>query len=191
MFETFATWRELKDAHKGADILALGLGPSLKDLHLYSPDLTVGVNDIWRYHETDYLCIGDSLSPSKTPFTAARRATIQASRPRALFHVHGDDPEHISTMILLKTKGYTAEPDLDELRAGIIPSAYTSIWMAVIVAWHLGAKSIGVLGMDITKDHVLFGHVHEIEACFRGLASAFSKDGCGVVQLCRGSSVGF
>ena len=181
--ETLSTWASLKDAHKGADILALGLGPSLKNLHLYSPDITVGVNDIWSRHETDYLCIGDSIRPGLTPFTAERLATIKASRPRALFHVNRDDPEHDSPMVLLETKGWTAEPDLDELRAGIIPCGYTSVWIAVIVAWHLGAKRIGVLGMDITKDHGLYWHLHEIECCFRGLASALGKDGCGLAQL--------
>src|SRR3954447_10923145 len=65
----------------GVPILVCGCGPSLNALPLPPPCLTIGVNDIGRRFDPDYLVV---LNPPEQ-FTAGRFRHVEASRPRALF----------------------------------------------------------------------------------------------------------
>jgi hypothetical protein len=62
-------------------IAVLGLGPSLSEFKAEEYEVSIGVNDIWRYIKTDVVVCLDY----QRAFTAERWRYIEDSRPKAFY----------------------------------------------------------------------------------------------------------
>ncbi len=176
-------WSELQGRNAGEDILVLGLGPSLEDAvgarcGWYT---TVGVNDIMGIHRVDYLVLADVLDN----FEPSRRAVVASSRPDVLVHAVPLDPVDWPgvELVRVRSEGAVARPNLVRVGGGMFPDGWTSVYMAVLVAWWLGARRIGIAGMDITPDHNLSAYLGWIDRAFQGLQEELQAVGCELRNL--------
>jgi len=127
-------------------IHVLGLGPSLSH---YKPDgnTTIGVNDIWKYHKTDYVVCVDM--PKR--FDCGRLRTIVDCSPKEFYTCYPRDWSG-----LRDNKGLNLAPlrgSVDTLTdKNQICFSNNSAFVATVMAYHLGAKRIILHGVDFT-DH--------------------------------------
>jgi len=119
----------------------LGLGESLKE---YKPsgNKTIGVNDIWKHYSVDYLICIDRPSG----FSKERFKTILNSKPIKFFS-HLEDWKiynpNFELMILTSPRG-----SLDNIEGTGICYSNNSMFVAVVMAYKLGAKEINIFGAD-------------------------------------------
>ena len=125
-------------------INVLGLGPSLPH---YKPDsnITIGVNDIWKHHKTEYVVCVDV--PKR--FDKQRLKTIIECRPIEFFTCYPRDwngLRDISGLRLAPIRGsvYTLTDKKQ------ICFSNNSAFVATVMAYHLGAKLIILHGVDFT-----------------------------------------
>jgi len=161
-------------------VAVLGTGPSIK-LFLAETairfDLTIGVNDIYKYMTTDAIVCVDK----PTAFTPERLNIINKSKPKIFYSqmvVWDSRPDFKKINIL---PGY---PDrfLDLNVPGYWKS-FCSPFIAVQVAWREhGATEIHVYGVDLTNhphlDHEL---CKKIKLHFGKLREALKQKGCEII----------
>jgi len=78
MMEELEKWR---DIHSGQDMIVCGCGPSVAELPQTLDIPTIGVNDIWAYHECNYILMLDGPKA----FKPERINRIVASMPDRWF----------------------------------------------------------------------------------------------------------
>lgn len=131
--------------HAGETILVCGCGSSLSQIVSPERYITIGVNDVGRLFQPDYLVV---LNP-RQQFRADRFRYVEESRARAVF-----------TQLELNIR----HPHVVRIRLGKYAGAdfsdpnclhYTrnSPYLALCLAIHMGAKRIGLIGVDFTNDH--------------------------------------
>ena len=160
----------------GKIIAVLGLGPSL-NLYKNEYDLSIGVNDIWRFHKTDVVVCLDK----RTAFNDDRFRVINECTPKAFYSqiVNWDFKEGFVKINFLPHYP-NAEISLD------IPQfykSYCSPFVAVQIAFrHYDAKEIHLYGCDMVN------HLHldqklctKIKVHFINLKSALEKKGCKLI----------
>jgi len=123
----------------------LGTGPSLKH---YTPDEneTIGVNNIWEFHQTDYIVCVDK--PAR--FEPKRLAQIKVSKP-GLFYTHllEDWAPFIGTAFKINLAPIRGSVDtLDDY--GRICWSNNSTYVAAVMAFHHKADRIILHGVDFT-----------------------------------------
>ena len=124
------------------DVLALG-----ESVHAYRDkgNVTIGVNDIFRFYPVDFLVIADP--PSR--FVQERKSVILNSTPKRFFSSFDDWRQLVNNFKILKlTKG---RGRLDKFDSEICFSN-NSPFIAVCLAYHMGAKRIVLHGVDL-KSH--------------------------------------
>ncbi|WP_420227248.1 hypothetical protein [Pigmentiphaga litoralis] len=137
---------DLRNHHAGATILVCGCGESLTRLTQAQGIITIGVNDVGRWFTPDYLVVLNT----RRQFTADRYAYIDASRAGTL-------------VTQLDPAGF-AHPDVVQFRLGrrggtelsdddTMAYSNTSPYVAIQLARHLGARRIGLLGVDFGDRH--------------------------------------
>jgi hypothetical protein len=175
---------DLRNHHAGATILVCGCGESLTRLPDTKGVITIGVNDAGRWFTPDYLVVLNE----RRQFDADRYAYVEASRAGTL--VTQLDPAGFAhpnvVRFRLGRRGGTAQSDDDTL-------AYSnnSPYVAVQLARHLGARRIGLLGVDFgdrhffgqTGPHALAAQLARIDAEYGALAAACQADGVELVNL--------
>ena len=124
----------------------LGTGVSLSH---YKPDgnKTVGVNDIWKYYETDYVVCVDI--PRR--FDEERLKTIVESDPIHFFTCYPlpwQSLRSVYALILAPIRGHVDTLD----NKNQICFSNNSTFVATVMAYHLGAKEIVLHGVDF-KGH--------------------------------------
>jgi len=195
MFEHFDIPREnlpttlsgFRNLHDGATVIVCGCGTSLAQLRQPKRFLTIGVNDVGRMFQPDYLVVLNTRSQ----FAYDRFRHVESSQARALFtHVNlGIRHPHIVKVLLGRRSG----TDIDNPNA--LPYTRNSPYVATMLALHMGAKRIGVIGVDFT-DHHFFGNtgrhplareLAEIDAEYRRLHAACERRGVRLVNLSESS----
>jgi len=176
-----------RDYHAGATIVVCGCGTSLSTLQNPERFLTIGVNDVGRLFQPDYLVVLNTRSQ----FTRDRFQHVESSRARAVFtHVNLGIPHPHVVKVLLGKRGGT---DFDNPNA----LAYTrnSPYVAAMLALCMGARRIGLIGVDFT-DHHFFANtgrhslsrdLAQIDAEYRRLHAACEKRGVEFVNLSESS----
>jgi len=152
------------------DVLALG--DSVKK---YEPtgDITIGVNDIWRYHKVNNLLI---IDPQKN-FTPDRLAWIWNSRPKKMYSHLGE---------------WSFMPNFEQIKlrhdkeisfeAGY-PISIISPYVAVGMAYHLYKPStITMYGVDIVNHSKIQHKLPRIIEDFRRMFIFLQSRNC-VLQL--------
>ena len=140
--------RDFGNYHAGKTILVCGCGSSLSEVVCPERYITIGVNDVGRLFQPDYLVVLNS----RQQFQADRFRYVEQSRATAIFTQLelGINHPHIVRFKLGRFAGSEfADPDaLDYSR--------NSPYLAVCLAVHMGATRIGLIGVDFT-DHHFFG----------------------------------
>jgi hypothetical protein len=139
------TLASFSNVHAGGTILVCGCGQSLNQLERPEEFITIGVNDVGRKFQPDYLVV---VNPPHQ-FTGDRFRYVESSQAKFIFTqldlgLAKDNVVKFS----LGTQGGTDFSNSDALN-------YTqnSPYVALCLAIHMGARRIGLLGVDFTNDH--------------------------------------
>ncbi len=178
------TLADFAGRHRGATILVCGCGPSLKDLPVRPGCISIGVNDVGRHFDPDYLVV---VNPP-AQFRPDRRQAITDSRARAVFTQYRDwRPQHaLRVPIALGAYG-----GADFTNQNVLHYTRNSPYVALCLAIHLGAARIGLIGVDFTDDHFfgatgvhpLAGSLNQINAEYARLRDACTARGVELVNL--------
>ena len=173
--------------HAGDTIIVCGCGPSLRDIPDPTGRLTIGVNDVGRLFDPTYLVV---VNP-RSQFTGDRFRWVEQSNARTLFTQL--DLGRVRPPVVrfrLGTYGGTELGADDRLH-------YTqnSPYVAVCLAAYMGAKRIGLVGVDFTDHHFfaatgrhpLAARLAEIDAQYRALCAALARRGVELVNLSAAS----
>jgi hypothetical protein len=164
--------------HYGEAIVVCGLGNSInsfRDPHRFR---TVGVNDIGRAFTPDYLFCMDARSA----FPRDRLGYIQESRAQYIFTNRdlGFSRDNVVPLSIRKADS----PRLDDPDALYhIGSPTTSPFMALCLAAHMGAKAIGLTGVDFTNGHFFAADgVHKLAGALPGIDERFFLLGSALLE---------
>jgi hypothetical protein len=179
--------RDFRGYHAGETLLVCGCGSSLSEVVAPERFVTVGVNDVGRLFQPDYLVV---LNPPQQ-FQGDRFRHVEESRARAVFTQLdlGINHPHV-VRFRLGTRGGVNFDDPDVLH-------YTrnSPYLALCLAIHMGAARVGLVGVDFTEHHFfgatgrhpLAAEFPKIEREYRQLAESCRRMGVEVVNLSRAS----
>jgi Glycosyl transferase family 2/Glycosyl transferases group 1 len=173
--------------HDGATIVVCGCGRSLAEFTDHEQFITIGVNDVGRLFQPTYLVV---LNP-RSQFSGDRFNYVAHSRAQALFTQLnlGINHPHIVRFTLGQKDGVAFDkPD-------VLPYTRNSPYVAVCLAALMGAKRIGLIGVDFTDDHFfgrtgrhpLTGQLAAIDQQYQRLEQALRARGVEVVNLSRES----
>lgn len=128
----------------------LGLGQSIELFNPEGYNFVIGVNDIWKFHKTDVLCVFDK--PDK--FTKERIDTINRSEPE-YFISHLDDYNTRKDFNKIKLQDsfplYSCNLDSEEY-----PISMVSPFIACAIAYKIfEATEIHLFGVDMKNHHVI------------------------------------
>ncbi len=182
--------RELRDFrgyHAGQTILVCGCGSSLSEIVAPERYIAIGVNDVGRLFQPDYLVV---LNP-RQQFQGDRFRFVEESRASAIFTqlVLGIHHPHIVRFRL----GRFAGTDFSDPAA--LNYTRNSPYLAICLAIHFGARKIGLIGVDFTDNHffaatgrhALSSTFAQIDREYKALYDACSRGGIELVNLSRQS----
>lgn len=175
---------QFKDAHRGESIVVCGCGESVEDLADPAAYTTIGVNDIGRRFDPDYLVVVNP--PSQ--FTGDRFRYVEASRARVLFTQLDNLRVPGATVVRFKLGSYGGVDLRDD---EVLDFTQNSPYVGVCLAARMGAKRIGLIGVDFTPNH-FFGktgthplahRLERIDQEYANLARACAGRGVELVNL--------
>jgi len=162
-----------------SDIIVAGLGKSIKDFAPVSQKyITIGVNDIDQFFSPTHLVV---LDPPRR-FTDKRRETICTTGALTIWTT----PEwpcfktdqrrrKITTLRFDNKSSFNIDRDIPHFR--------TSPIAGIGLAYRLGAKRIGVIGMDLLPDHHMHKYANIINEQLKKLAKMLLLKGTILVNL--------
>jgi hypothetical protein len=159
-------------------IAVLGLGKSLELFVKENYDLSIGVNDIWRFVNTDAIVCLDY----RKVFNPDRIKYIDESKPQAFYSqiVNWDDRPDFKKIDILP--GYPAERFCNLDLTGYYKS-YCSPFVAVQIAWKIyKADEVHLFGVDLV-DHPNLDHLlcDKIKMHFKHLKTALELKNCKMI----------
>jgi hypothetical protein len=178
-----------RDLHRGETMLVCGCGLSLTQI--ISPERfpTIGVNDSGRLFNPDYLVV---VNPP-AQFSRDRFRYVETSQARAIFTQLDLKISHPHVVkFALGSRGGTDVSDPHSL-----PYTRNSPYVALCLALFMGARRIGLVGVDFT-DHHFFGttgrhplslELNTIEAEYQVLARTCRNLGVEVYNLSANSAL--
>ena len=176
----FASFRNY---HDGETMLVCGCGSSLPSI--ISPERfpSIGVNDVGRLFDPDYLVV---INP-RSQFSGDRFKYVEASHSQAIFTQLDLGIAH-SNIVRFKL-GRRGGTDVSD--ASSLPYTRNSPYVALCLAQHMGAKRIGLIGVDFTEHHFfastgrhpLAGELNHVNNEYAALAQAFRQRGVDVFNL--------
>jgi hypothetical protein len=131
--------------HQDGMIIVCGCGESLNDLAHPERYITIGVNDIGRHFQPTYLVV---VNP-RNQFSGDRFRYVETSQAQYLF-----------TQLVLDLR----RPNIVKFRMGkyggtdfsdpeVLHYTQNSPYVALCLAVHMGARRIGLIGVDFTDHH--------------------------------------
>jgi glycosyltransferase involved in cell wall biosynthesis len=174
---------DFKGRHEGETVIVCGCGPSLNELPQPERWLTIGVNDVGRLFDPSYLVV---LNP-RTQFKGDRYSHVEQSRAQALFTQLDPGPVR-PPVVRFKLGRYGGT---DDGAGQVLHYTQNSPYVAVCLAALMGARRIGLIGVDLTEHHFfaatgrhsLAGRLREIDAQYTRLAQALRERGVALVNL--------
>ena len=151
------TLASFANVHRGGTVIVCGCGQSLNQLQHPERFVTIGVNDVGRKFQPDYLVV---VNP-RNQFAGDRFRYVEGSQSKFIFtqlDLGLANPNVVK--FSLGTQGGTDFSD-----ANVLHYTQNSPYVALCLAIHMGARRIGLLGVDFTNDH-FFGPtgVHSLTA---------------------------
>ena len=171
----------------GQTVVVCGCGPSLNELTQPERFTTIGVNDVGRLFDPTYLVV---VNP-RSQFKADRFRYVEQSNAQALFTQLDLGPVRAPVVrFRLGRHGGT-----DTEAADVLHYTQNSPYVAVCLAALMGARRIGLIGVDLTDHHFfastgrhsLAGRLREIDAEYGRLAAALRNRGIELVNLSSSS----
>ena len=176
-----------RNYHAGETILVCGCGSSLSEIVAPERFVAIGVNDVGRLFQPDYLVV---INP-KQQFRGDRFRYVEESRARAIFtQLHlGITHPHIVRFKLGKRGG------VDFTNPHVLHYTRNSPYLALCLAVHMGAKRVGMIGVDFTDNHFfastgrhpLAGEFPQIDREYNQLNESCLRLGVEVVNLSQES----
>ncbi|TVM02870.1 MAG: hypothetical protein CV087_08170 [Candidatus Brocadia sp. WS118] len=182
-----STLADYKNGHAGETIIVCGCGASLNEFKNPQDFITIGVNDVGRLFTPDYLVV---LNPPQQ-FKGDRFQYVRNSKARAIFTQLDLKLKHPNVVrIKLGKRGGTDFSD-----PTVLHYTQNSPYVALCLAAHLGAKRIGLIGVDFTDHHFfaktgrhhLTRQLSRIDGEYNALGRALEQLGIEVVNLSRES----
>lgn len=181
-------YSDFRNIHAGEKIVVCGCGTSSSGfLGRHEDFVTIGVNDLCRLFTPTYTVVVND----RTSFNDDRWRHIKSCGSKNIF-THLTKPEQLpvdnrSSIVQLKLgrHGGTSWQD------GRVDYTSNSPYIAVLVAAWMGAKSVGVIGVDWTPDHFfaktgdhsLSRRFELINAEYTRLHESLRSDGIELVNL--------
>jgi hypothetical protein len=191
-------FQALFNRHRGADVVVCGLGPSI---HGWEPPdglITVGVNDIGRHFTPDYLLVIDHPGVFKKWLPDPRLQHILDTKPKKAFltpasvgptwakHRTDGIPFMIASIprYAKKWPGWHSNnnPQIHHTIGG-------SPLPACSIAGFLGAKRIGLLGIDLYDHHAFKNHIDDTKEVWEGMKLFLAKKGVELWNLSERSAL--
>jgi spore maturation protein CgeB len=174
---------DFRGYHSGETFLVCGCGSSLSQIVAPERFVTIGVNDVGRLFQPDYLLV---LNPPQQ-FSGDRFRYVEHSRARAVFtqlDLRIPHPHVIRVRL-----GQRAGTDFSD--PNLLPYTRNSPYPALCLAVHMGARRIGLMGVDFTDNHFfaatgkhsLAGEVAHIDQEYRQLQASCIRMGVEVFNL--------
>jgi Glycosyl transferase family 2/Glycosyl transferases group 1 len=172
---------DFRDRHRGQDIVVCGCGASLKLLERPGRFVTIGVNDVGRLFTPDYLVVVNE----RRQFAADRYVHVERSQAKAVFsQLELAHPRAVRFRLGRRGGVDLADPEC-------LHYSSNSPYVAVNLARHLGARRIGLIGIDFDDDHFfgrtgrhpLAAQLPQIEREYAALAEACRAEGVELVNL--------
>lgn len=167
--------------HIGQRFIVCGLGESLREYNYTNftdEDVFIGVNDICREWQIDYLVCIDS----NNSFNSDRWRYIENNHAEAVF-------SHIDLPIKDKEKlvkiDFSNRNVYDLASPNKLHKSYLSPYVAVNIAYWMGASEIYMIGVDLVT-HPLKSRLTQINKDFFNLGNSLRSKG---VQLYNASSI--
>lgn len=174
---------EFRDYHAGETLLVCGCGTSLSKVVAPERFVTIGVNDVGRLFQPDYLVVLNPLHQ----FRGDRARYVEESRASALFTQLqlGVSHPHI-VRFRLGTRGGVSFNN-----PAVLHYTRNSPYLALCLAIHMGARRVGLIGVDFTDNHFfgqtgrhpLTGEFAQIEREYKNLQESCLRMGVEVVNL--------
>jgi len=171
---------------QGETFIVAGCGASLKYYSDFSKYYVIGVNDIERILTPDFLVV---VNDHRT-FMRGRWEHVRESLSPVIFtHLENPGPITRSSHMSKIQIGSRNAPNLDNL--SVVDYTMNSPYMAIIIAYQLGAKKIGLVGVDFTQDHFfaktgthkLSKHLRNIDHEYEVLKNNLENKGVKVANL--------
>ncbi|HST50361.1 MAG TPA: glycosyltransferase [Pyrinomonadaceae bacterium] len=181
------TLASFQHSHSGADIVVCGCGESLKELARPERFLTIGVNDVGRLFTPDYLVV---VNP-RSQFAGDRFGYVERSRSRFIFTQLNLGPLRAPVVkFRLGRYGGTDFADTE-----VLHYTQNSPYVAMCLAAHMGARRIGLIGVDFTNHHffaptgthALTAQLKTIDEQYRRLGESLCARGIEVFNLSSAS----
>jgi hypothetical protein len=140
-------YSDFLDKHSGGKILVCGCGKSMDLLNNPADFVTLGVNDIGRKFTPNYLV----LLNNQHGYKGDRWQYVYGAKAPVIF-THMRDLNIIAKNNIVQIKlGTFGSLNLEDRTK--VDYTSNSPYVATIIAYHMGAKNIGILGVDFTNDH--------------------------------------
>jgi ADP-heptose:LPS heptosyltransferase len=181
------TLEAFRNFHQGESIVVCGCGKSLAAFANCQQYTTIGVNDVGRLFQPTYLVVLNS----RKQFNGDRFDYVARSTAKALFTQLdlGVNHPNIVRFNLGQQNGVTLDTP------NLLPYTRNSPYVAMCLAALMGAKRIGLIGVDFTDDH-FFGRTGKhplanqfaaIDEQYHRLEKALRARGVSVVNLSNDS----
>ncbi len=136
---------DFKNRHAGETVIVCGCGSSLSSMPRDYGGVTIGVNDVGRLFDPTYLVV---LNP-RHQFRDDRFRYVISSRAQAIFTQLDLGVRHPGVVrFRLGQRGGTQVHDPARL-----PYTRNSPYVALCLALYMGARRIGLIGVDFTPNH--------------------------------------
>ena len=182
---------EFAGIHNGKKALIIALGESANNIR--GCDLknivTIGVNDVDRVCVPNYVLTVDS--PNR--FSGARLDAMCNTKAEYFFTQVENwrkIPALTQRVVTFKLGGRRLE---NVNNTGTLDYSNNSPFVAIILAYQMGCREIGIIGLDFTDNHcyaqdgvhelVRSGRLQEIEKDYGKLTSVLDKNGCKLYNL--------
>lgn len=178
--EGLANWR---DRHAGESIIVCGCGSSLTPEVAQLGLTTIGVNDVGRLFDPTYLVV---LNPARQ-FKGDRFNFVRQSRAQALFTQLDLSP--VAPPVVRFQLGRHGGTEIGQ--QAVLHHTQNSPYLAVCLAAWMGARRIGLIGVDFTDHHFfartgrhpLSARLQRIDEEYARLADAFQCQGIELFNL--------
>ncbi len=183
------TLASFEGAHHNDKVVVCGCGNSLNEFTDPGRFTTIGVNDVGRLFQPTYLVVANW----KHQFRGDRFHYVETSQAQYLFtHLSQEFPH---PAVVRFRHGTCAGVEFSN--PNVLHYSDTSTYMALCLAIHMGARLIGVIGIDYTENHffgktgvhphVAYSKLSTIDEQFRNLRAAINQRGVKVFNLSQTS----
>lgn len=178
---------DFRQRHRGESVIVCGCGPSLHELTEPQRFITIGVNDIGRLFDPNYLVV---VNP-RSQFKGDRFRYVEQSKAQALFTQLELGPVRPPVVPFKLGQFAGTTPAVGD----VLHHTQNSPYVAVCLAACMGATRIGLIGVDFTDHHFfaktgrhpLAGRLAQIDREYGALAEALRQRGIELVNLSAAS----